>query len=132
MQYSISQMAELFGVKPHTLRFYEKEGILTPQRTKSGVRTYTEESKAQMELTMCLKSTGMPLKDIKRYFDLVKVGDSTLEQRLEIFTDHGRHVLEEIDTLQNHLFKIEYKIQWCQNSLKAKNAEKSDRFPQQP
>ena len=45
-------MAELFGVKPHTLRFYEKEGILTPQRTKSGVRTYTEESKAQMELTM--------------------------------------------------------------------------------
>ena len=57
-------MAELFGVKPHTLRFYEKEGILTPQRTKSGVRTYTEESKAQMELTMCLKSTGMPLKDI--------------------------------------------------------------------
>ena len=100
MQYSISQMAELFGVKPHTLRFYEKEGILTPQRTKSGVRTYTEESKAQMELTMCLKSTGMPLKDIKRYFDLVKVGDSTLEQRLEIFTDHRRHVLEEIDTLQ--------------------------------
>lgn len=124
MQYSISQMAELFEVKPHTLRFYEKEGILTPERTESGVRTYTEENRAQMEMAMCLKSTGMPLKDIKRYFDLVKSGDSTLEQRLEIFTDHRQHVLEEIEALQKYLCKIEYKIQWCQNSLKAKNLKK--------
>lgn len=124
MQYSISQMAELFGVKPHTLRFYEKEGILTPMRTKSGVRTYSEESKAQMELTMCLKSTGMPLKDIKRYFDLVKDGDGTLEQRLEIFTTHRQHVLEEIETLQKHLCKIEYKIRWCQNALETRDPEK--------
>ena len=117
MQYTISQMAELFDVKPHTLRFYEKEGILKPERTDSGIRVYSEEMKAQMEMAMCLKSTGMSLKDIRRYFDLVKAGDSTLEQRLEIFTEHRKNVQEEIEALQKNLAKIEHKIEWCQNML---------------
>ena len=121
MQYTISQMAELFGVKPHTLRFYEKEGILKPERTENGIRVYSEEMKAQMEMAMCLKSTGMPLKDIRRYFDLVKAGDSTLGQRLEIFTEHRRHVQEEIEVLQKNLSKIEHKIEWCQSVLAEKN-----------
>ena len=120
MQYTISQMAELFGVKPHTLRFYEQEGILKPERTEGGIRVYSEEMKAQMEMAMCLKSTGMPLKDIRRYFDLVKAGDSTLEQRLEIFTEHRRRVLGEIEILQKNLSKIEHKIEWCQNVLAGK------------
>lgn len=118
--YSISQVAERFGVEPHTLRFYEKEGILTPERTASGVRRYTEENIAQMEMAMCLKSTGMPLKDIKRYFDLVNEGDDTLDQRLEIFTDHRQHVLEEIQVLKRHLCKIEKKIAWYQGFIDEK------------
>ena len=117
MAYTISQIAQRFGVEPHTLRFYEKEGILHPQRTSSGIRTYSEEDVVQMEVAMCLKSTGMPLKEIKRYFDLVAQGDDTLDQRLEIFTSHREHVLEEIDTLQKYLCKIEHKIQWYQDFL---------------
>ena len=111
MAYTISQIAQRFGVEPHTLRFYEKEGILHPQRTPSGIRTCSEEDVVQMEVAMCLKSTGMPLKEIKRYFDLVAQGDDTLDQRLEIFTSHREHVLEEIATLQKYLCKIEHKIQ---------------------
>ena len=117
MAYTISQIAQRFGVEPHTLRFYEKEGILHPQRTPSGIRTYSEEDVVQMEVAMCLKGTGMPLKEIKRYFDLVAQGDDTLDQRLEIFTSHREHVLEEIDTLQKYLCKIEHKIQWYQDFL---------------
>ena len=85
MAYTISQMAQRFGVEPHTLRFYEKEGIIQPERTPSGIRSYTEENVAQLEMAMCLKSTGMPLREIKKYFDLVEQGDETLDQRLEIF-----------------------------------------------
>lgn len=108
--YSISQVAARFGVEPHTLRFYEKEGIIHPERMASGVRSYSEENVAQLEMAMCLKSTGMPLKEIRRYFDLVDQGDSTLEERLTIFTDHRERVLREIEELQKHLAKIEYKI----------------------
>ncbi len=118
MTYSISQMAKLFDLEPHTLRFYEKEGILSPGRAENGTRRYTEEDVSQMEMLLCLKSTGMPLKDIREYFNLVQQGDQTLSERLEIFTRHRQHVLEEIDELQRHLQKIEHKIDWARSALK--------------
>lgn len=114
--YSISQVAQRFGVETHTLRFYEKEGILHPGRTANGIRLYGEEDVAQLEMAMCLKSTGMPLKEIKRYFDLVDQGDSTLEERLEIFTHHRERVLEEIEELKRHLSKIEWKIEFLKGT----------------
>lgn len=123
MTYSISQVAQRFGVEPHTLRFYEKEGIITPQRTESGIRVYTEENISQLEMAMCLKSTGMPLKEIRKYFQLVDGGDSTLDQRLQIFEDHRRRVEEEIETLEKHLCKIERKIQWYQGYLQKRKKE---------
>ncbi len=120
MKYTISQIAERYELEPHTLRFYEKEGILTPARTESGIRRYTDEDVAQLEMALCLKSTGMPLKDIKRYFDLVEEGDDTLDQRLEIFIQHRQHVLEEIEELRRHLCKIEHKIEWYQGFIDEK------------
>lgn len=123
MTYSISQVAKRFEVEPHTLRFYEKEGIITPERRSSGVREYTEENVARLEMAMCLKSTGMPLKDIKRYFDLVDLGDDTLDQRLKIFTDHRQHVLDQIDELQRYLCKIEHKIEWYRGFVEEKKRQ---------
>lgn len=120
MNYTISQMAQKFGMEPHTLRFYEKEGIITPQRTSSGIRSYTDENVAQLEMAMCLKSTGMPLKDIRKYFELVRAGDETLDERLQIFKDHREHVLGEIAELQKYLCKIEHKIEWYQGFVEGK------------
>lgn len=123
MTYTISQAAQRFGVEPHTLRFYEKEGIITPTRTETGIRAYTEENMAQLEMAMCLKSSGMPLKDIRRYFDLVEQGDDTLDERLKIFTDHREHVLAEIEVLKKHLCKIEGKIRWYSAFLEERKRE---------
>ena len=107
---SISQAAQRFGVEPHTLRFYEKEGIIHPGRTKNGIRVYTEETMGQLEMAMCLKSTGMPLKDIRRYFELAEQGGETQQERLRIFKAHRERVVQEIATLQKHLQKIDWKI----------------------
>lgn len=123
-RYSISQVAKRFGIAPHTLRFYEKEGIVSPGRTPSGVRVYTEEDVSQLETAMCLKSTGMPLKEIKRYFQLVQAGDATLDQRLGIFQGHRERVLEEIQVLQKHLEKIDRKISWYQGFVQERQGRK--------
>lgn len=121
--YSISQVAERFGLEPHTLRFYEKEGIVSPGRTPSGIRVYSEEDISQLETALCLKSTGMPLKEIKRYFQLVAQGDDTLDQRLEIFTDHRARVIGELEVMQKYLQKIDHKIQWYQGFLAEKKGK---------
>lgn len=125
--YSISQVAERFGLEPHTLRFYEKEGIVSPGRTPSGIRTYSEEDISQLETALCLKSTGMPLKEIRRYFQLVSEGDSTLDQRLEIFNAHRVRVIEGIEVMQKYLQKIDRKIAWYQGFVAEKKGENSEK-----
>lgn len=122
---SISQVAQQFGVEPHTLRYYEKEGILHPERTANGIRVYTEETLGQLEIAMCLKSTGMPLKDIRRYFELAAQGEETQEERLRIFRQHRERVLEEIATLQKHLQKIDWKISLMQKKTEATGPEQA-------
>lgn len=116
--YSISEIAERFDLQPHTLRFYEKEGIIAPQRNEAGVRQYTEDDLHHLEMVMCLKDTGMSIKDIKRYFDLVEAGDSTLTERLEIMVQQRDRVLKEIAELKNHLKMIEFKVGMYQERCK--------------
>lgn len=111
MTYTISQVAKQFQVEPHTLRFYEKEGMISPQRGPGGARVYTDEDVAQLEMTLCLRSTGMPIKEIRRYFQLVDQGDGTVEQRLELFAQHRQRVLGEIADLQKNLSRIEHKME---------------------
>ncbi len=126
--YTISQVAERFGLEPHTLRFYEKEGIISPGRTPSGIRTYSEEDIGQLETALCLKSTGMPLKEIKRYFQLVAEGDSTLDQRLEIFLEHRERVIGEMATMEKYLQKIDHKIEWYSGFLAEKKGENTEKY----
>lgn len=126
--YSISQVAQRFGMEPHTLRFYEKEGIVSPGRTPSGIRLYSEEDISQLETALCLKSTGMPLKEIKRYFQLVAQGDETLDQRLEIFTCHRERVMEGIEVMQKYLQKIDRKIAWYQGFVAEKKGEETEKY----
>ena len=117
MEYSISQIATRFDMQPHTLRFYDKEGILPCPRTQNGIRYYGEAEVERLELICCLKATGMQLKQIKQYFDMVAMGQSTLEDRLSIFTNHRAQVLLEMEQLQLHLQKINKKIDWYKGKI---------------
>lgn len=120
--YSISEVAEQFSLQPHTLRFYEREGIITPTRAENGIRKYTDEDMARMKMVLCLKETGMSIKDIRRYFQLVEEGDSTLTERLEIMVEQREQVLREIEELKAHLQMIEFKVEMYQERCK-KQAE---------
>lgn len=123
MSYSISQVAQRFGLESHTLRFYEKEGIIDPGRTGSGIRTYSEEDVHRLEMIMCLKATGMPIREIKRYFNLVELGDCTLDERLKVFKEHRETVLKDIEAMEKNLKKIEGKIAWYTKYLNERKSE---------
>lgn len=123
LYYTISQTAEKFNLEPHTLRYYEKEGIISPKKTEKGIRYFTSSDIEQLEMVCCLKSTGMSIKEIKKYFDLCIMGDQTLEKRMEVFTSHRQHILDEMEELQRHLAKIEGKIKWYSEYIETKKSE---------
>ncbi|AEW76905.1 hypothetical protein CF65_01113 [Aggregatibacter actinomycetemcomitans HK1651] len=86
MSYTTAQAAQKMGISAHTLRFYDKEGLLpNVGRDEHGNRRFTDKDLQWLSLLQCLKNTGMSLKDIKRFAKCTTIGDSTIEERLALF-----------------------------------------------
>ena len=113
MRYSIAEVAERTRLTPHTLRYYEKEGLLPfVDRSDTGNRVFKEKDLEWLELICCLKNTGMSIKQIKEVIALSLKGDDTLEIRREIFIRHRAEVLSQIEELHKNLDKINCKINY--------------------
>lgn len=112
MPYTIKQMSERTGLKPHVLRYYENEGLLpSVRRSESGIRRYTEDDLEWLCLITCLKNTGMSIKQIRAFVDLSLQGDGTLRARCEMLRAHKRDVEERMLEMQHHLEKVSCKIE---------------------
>jgi DNA-binding transcriptional MerR regulator len=109
--YSINEVAKICNLSPYTIRFYDKEGLLPfISRSKKGNREFSETGLDLVKLICCLKNTGMPIKEIKRYIDLCMQGPETVEQRKEIMNGHRKDILRQIDDLKKNLSIVDLKI----------------------
>lgn len=119
MGYSIGQVAQRTGLSTHTLRYYEKEGLLPfVKKSGSGLRVFSDSDLGWLAMIECLKETGMSLKGIKQYIDWYIEGDSTLQNRLDMFRTQKIHIEEQIAQLQKHMEKINYKIKLYEEAVK--------------
>jgi DNA-binding transcriptional MerR regulator len=108
---TIQQVAERTGLSTHTLRYYERIGLIHPVgRSASGHRQYSAADVGWLDFMRCLRSTGMPIRDVKRYADLFAQGDGTLAERRALLEAHRRHIEEDLRELTKNLEAIKYKI----------------------
>lgn len=113
MDYSIKQVSKKTQLPTHTLRYYEKEGLLpNVKRSEGGIRRFSEDNLEWLGLICCLKSTGMAIKQIKEFVELSVQGGETLKQRCEMLVEHKKSVEEQIKTMHKHLEKVTYKIEY--------------------
>lgn len=125
MNYSIGEAAKLIGVAPSAIRFYEKEGLLPfARRSDGGRRVFTETDLEWLKIIECLKTTNMPLKDMKLYIQLAAQGDGTIDERLELFEARRRAVEDMIAGLNATLRTIDYKI-WYYRTAKERGSTES-------
>lgn len=117
MAYTVGQAARLVGVSASALRYYDKEGLLPfVQRTAGGVRVFAEKDLEWLRTIECLKKTGMPLRDIRRYIALCQQGDSTLDERLGMIDRQHCLLEKQIGQLQQMLALLEYKRWYYQTA----------------
>ena len=122
--YSIQEACEKTGLTAHTLRFYEKEGLLTNVgRSAGGFRQYSDEDMEWLGLICCLKNTGMPLQEIARFVQLAHEGDHTLEERVELLKDHRKKLIERMEEMQRYLDKITWKVNFFSEKLETWKTE---------
>jgi DNA-binding transcriptional MerR regulator len=110
-QLPIQEVATQTGLSAHTLRYYERAGLLRPiDRAPSGHRRYSDNDVRAIQFLTKLRAAGMPVADIQRYVELAQNGESTVQARLDLLEDHRAAVERQIDQLQQHLIAIQAKI----------------------
>lgn len=72
MSFSIGEFSELVDIPSSTLRFYEKEGLITPERDKNNLRTYSEEDANWLKFLLHLKGAGIINRRIKTIHHLAR------------------------------------------------------------
>ncbi|RUT33665.1 MerR family transcriptional regulator [Paenibacillus zeisoli] len=89
MSFSIKEVAEMLGIPPHTIRYYEKEGVLPSiGRDPHGNRMFEQKDLEWMDIMMWLRATGMSVAVIRQMVELAAKGVSTIPERKAILEQH--------------------------------------------
>ncbi|MEP6478289.1 MAG: MerR family transcriptional regulator [Rhodoglobus sp.] len=109
---AISDVAEATGLSTHTLRYYERAGLmLAPvDRATSTHRRYSDADVAWVGFLTKLRSTGMPIAVVAEYAELVRRGEATTSDRLELLQRHRITVLAQLADVTQSLAAIDKKI----------------------
>ena len=122
---SIAEAARRTGVSVHTLRYYERAGLVVTavDRTASGRRRYHQLDLDWIVICTRLRATGMPIKAIRRYAQLVSAGPGNEQERLALLEAHRADVTAKLAEIQENLELIDHKIGVYRGRLAAGDAD---------
>ena len=108
---TITEVSENFDLSHDTLRYYERIGLIPPvNRSKSGVRDYTEESCKWIELAKCMRLSGVPIETLIEYCALTQQGDSTITARKELLVEERKKLVKKMEDMVKTLDRLNFKI----------------------
>jgi DNA-binding transcriptional MerR regulator len=107
---TIAEMAERTGVSAHTLRYYERIGLLSVGRDAAGYRLYSASDYARVVFLNRMRMTGMSIRDLQRYVALVEEGEASVPERRELMLAHRDAIRAQIQELTFALETVEFKI----------------------
>jgi DNA-binding transcriptional MerR regulator len=108
---TIAEVAERTGLSAHTLRYYERIGLLDVARDASGHRAYGAADYSRVVFLHRLRLTGMPIRDLTRYVELARGGEDTVPDRLALLQAHRDAVRAQLAELRFALEVVEFKIE---------------------
>lgn len=118
--YTISEVVAFTGLTAHTLRWYERIGLMPHvDRSHTGQRRFTNRDLDWLVFVGKLRMTGMPVADMVRYAELLRVGESTFEERQELLESTRRDVITRIAELHDTLAVLDHKIEFYAGARRA-------------
>ena len=116
---TIADAARATGLSSHTLRYYERAGLLDPiaRDGSSGHRRFSDADLARAEFLTKLRSTGMPIREVRRYAELIRRGEDTNAERLAMLEGHREVVLARVAEAQRTLDLVDAKINLYKEQL---------------
>jgi DNA-binding transcriptional MerR regulator len=109
--YTIRTMAARCGMTTHTLRYYERVGLIQPvDRAQNGHRRYSEADEAWLNFVHCMRATNMPIREMQRYARLREDGAASSLERRKILEEHRATVAAQISALEKAHALLSHKI----------------------
>lgn len=128
--FSPSQAAEQSGFSLDTLRYYERIGLLDNiERAPSGHRRFRDDDLEWLGILRCLRDTGMPIAQMRKYAELTRHGEATMAERLSLLTEHDARVQERISLLQAQHKHIQDKIAWYRGQIRVNRGMRTEQVP---
>ena len=106
----VAEAARLLGLSPHTLRYYEQEGLIRPARSALDYREYSAADLRRLVFLTRMRVSGMTMADLRRYVALVNQGPATEPERRGIMLAHRDRIRQRLRELTLALEATEYKI----------------------
>lgn len=123
--YKIGEISKITNLTIDTLRYYEKEGLITPARDQNNIRMYSDSNIRWIQFIKKLKQTGMPLKNIKEYSNLRDQGDSTINERLSLLYEQKQRLEQNSKQLEEHILFLNNKIDIYKAKMKNQHYAKN-------
>jgi DNA-binding transcriptional MerR regulator len=122
---TIQQMALATRLSTHTLRYYERAGLMKERVGRddaNGYRYYTQQDVIWIEFIKRLRATGMPIRDVQRYTELLRQGEHTISARMQLLKQHRSRVEEHLIEVEHHLSAITHKIAYYEQQYAQQGA----------
>jgi len=115
----IAEVSQLYQISADTLRYYERVGLIPAiERNKGGIREYSEEDLKHIEFVKCMRKAGLSIESLITYFDLMKKGDETLEERKALLLEEREKIETRMKEIQESLDHLNYKISLYDEKIK--------------
>ena len=121
---TITEVSKKFDLSQDTLRYYERIGLIPfVNRSKGGIRDYTEEDCRWVEFIKCMRNAGLPIEVLIEYVTLFQQGDETVDARKELLIEQRKKLVTRIEDMKKTLERLDYKISRYENTVVEKEKE---------
>ena len=126
--YSITELAREFDITPRAIRFYEDQGLITPERKSAGgARVYSSRDRTRLKLTLRGKRLGLALSEIRELIDMYdspKDEAAQLAKFLEVLQNHRTLLMQQREDIETQLKEIGAFGGQCRKRLMDRNIPK--------
>lgn len=110
-EFTIGEVSVETGLSIDSLRWFEREGLFPAiRRNAGGQRRFSESDVERISLMLCLRRTGMPVRDMRRFIELLQGGEETHSERLELLLTQRARIFAEQERLKEDLSVVEHKV----------------------
>ncbi len=117
-KYTVKEVADMLDISSHTIRYYDNIGLIPSiDRTDGNIRMFSDYTISWLKLVHCLRTTGLPIEDVRHYIQMCQKGDSTIPERAELIFKQEKSLRAQIKNLKKQMEILKYKKSYYKNLL---------------